>query len=168
MGIKTAAGNITNFKTCLQFLFFKLNSPSDILPTLSALQAIRRFCCSKGYLITFCNSSKGNQRPFCKLQEGIRLPHTILFYFRGFLDLHAVSNPFLQAAQMNMIPFGSRNRIFHRLALLGPSIGNGIDIMHFNSDDPELSRNVFVPVLNFLGTGTNLLKRIITFQTYTR
>jgi hypothetical protein len=35
-------------------------------------------------LITFCNGSKGNQRPFCKLQEGIRLPHAILFYFQGF------------------------------------------------------------------------------------
>jgi hypothetical protein len=40
--------------------------------------------CSKGYLITFCNSSKGSQRPFCKLQEGIRLPLAILLYFRGF------------------------------------------------------------------------------------
>jgi hypothetical protein len=40
--------------------------------------------CSKGYLITFCNGSKGNQRPFGKLQEELRLPHAMLFYFRGF------------------------------------------------------------------------------------
>jgi hypothetical protein len=35
-------------------------------------------------LITFYNCSKGNQAPFCKVQEGIWLPHAILFCFRGF------------------------------------------------------------------------------------
>jgi hypothetical protein len=39
IGIKTAEGK-QNFKT---FLNFKLSSPSGILPTLSALHAIRRF-----------------------------------------------------------------------------------------------------------------------------
>ncbi len=33
--------------------------------------------CSKGHVITFRNCSKGNQRPFCKLQEGIWLPQWI-------------------------------------------------------------------------------------------
>jgi hypothetical protein len=62
--------------------------------------------CSKGYLIIFCNSSEGNQRPFCKLQEGIRQPHAILFDFRGLFGfLHVVSNPFLRAAKGNLIPF---------------------------------------------------------------
>jgi hypothetical protein len=42
MGIITAEGK-QNFKTCLHFLKFKLSSPSGILPTLSALQAIRGF-----------------------------------------------------------------------------------------------------------------------------
>jgi hypothetical protein len=42
IGIKTAEGK-QNFKTCLHFLNFKLSSPSGILPTLSALHAIRRF-----------------------------------------------------------------------------------------------------------------------------
>jgi hypothetical protein len=42
MGIKTAEGK-QNFKSCLHFLNFKLSSPSGILPTLSALHAIRRF-----------------------------------------------------------------------------------------------------------------------------
>jgi hypothetical protein len=73
MGIKTAEGK-QNFKNCLHFLSFKLSSPSGILPTLSALHAIRRFRLQfalKGYLITFCNGSKGSQRPFGKLQEGI-------------------------------------------------------------------------------------------------
>ena len=42
MGIKTAEGK-QNFKTCLYFFKFKLSSPSGILPTLSALHAIRGF-----------------------------------------------------------------------------------------------------------------------------
>jgi hypothetical protein len=42
IGIKTAEGK-QNFKTWLPFLNFKLSSPSGILPTLSALHAIRRF-----------------------------------------------------------------------------------------------------------------------------
>jgi hypothetical protein len=42
MGIKTAEGK-QNFKSCLHFLNFKLSSLSGILPTLSALHAIRRF-----------------------------------------------------------------------------------------------------------------------------
>jgi hypothetical protein len=51
------------------FLKFKLNSPSGIMQKLSALHAIRGFrmlpCIwSKGSLITFCNFSKGDQRPF--------------------------------------------------------------------------------------------------------
>jgi hypothetical protein len=85
MGIKIAEGK-QNFKTWLHFLSFKLSFPSGILRTLSVLHAIRRFhmqCALKG--ITLCSHSKGIQRPFCKLQEGIRLPHAILFYFRGFL-----------------------------------------------------------------------------------
>jgi hypothetical protein len=86
MGIKTADGK-QNFKTYLHFVNFKLRSPSCILLSVSALHAIRGFrmqICSKGYLIIFSNSSKGNQRPFCKLQEGIRLPHAILLHFHGF------------------------------------------------------------------------------------
>jgi hypothetical protein len=43
MDIITAEGK-QNFKTCLHFLKFKLRSPSGILPTLSALHAIRGFC----------------------------------------------------------------------------------------------------------------------------
>jgi hypothetical protein len=87
MGIKTAEGK-QNFKTCLHFLNFKLSSPNGILPTLSGAcnSQIPHAICSKGYLITFGNGSKGNQRPFCKLQEGIRLPHAIHFYFRGLPD----------------------------------------------------------------------------------
>jgi hypothetical protein len=42
MGIVTAEGK-QNFKTCLYFLNIKLSSPSGILPTLSALHAIRGF-----------------------------------------------------------------------------------------------------------------------------
>jgi hypothetical protein len=42
MGIITAEGK-QNFKTCLHFLKFKFSSPSGILPTLSALHAIRGF-----------------------------------------------------------------------------------------------------------------------------
>jgi hypothetical protein len=42
MGIKTAEGK-QDFKSCLHFLNFKLSSPSGILPTFSALHAIRRF-----------------------------------------------------------------------------------------------------------------------------
>jgi hypothetical protein len=42
MCIKTADGK-QNFKTFLHFLEFKLNSPSGILQTLSALHAIRGF-----------------------------------------------------------------------------------------------------------------------------
>ncbi len=42
MGIITAEGK-QNFKTCLHFLKFRLSSPSGILPTLSALHAIRGF-----------------------------------------------------------------------------------------------------------------------------
>jgi hypothetical protein len=46
-------------------------------------------------LITFCDSSKGNQRPFCKLQAGIRLPHALFFLFaQNFFILHAVAIPF--------------------------------------------------------------------------
>ncbi len=74
MGIKTAEGK-QNVKTCLYFLNFKLSFPSGILPTLSALHAFRTVdsACNlpKGYLVTFCNGSKGNQRPFGKRQEGI-------------------------------------------------------------------------------------------------
>ncbi len=40
MGIITTEGK-QNFKTCLHFFKFKLRSPSGILPTLSALHAIR-------------------------------------------------------------------------------------------------------------------------------
>jgi hypothetical protein len=52
--------------------------------------------CSKGYLITFCNSSKGNQWPFCKLQEGsIRLyAYNALIFSQIFWILHAVAEPF--------------------------------------------------------------------------
>jgi hypothetical protein len=42
MGVKTAEGK-QNFKSCLHFLNFKLSSPSGILPTSTALHAIRRF-----------------------------------------------------------------------------------------------------------------------------
>jgi hypothetical protein len=108
MDVKTADGK-HNFKTCLYFLILKLSPLSGILLTLSALHAIRRLphaICSKGYLITFCNSSKGNQRPFCKLQEGIRLPHAILFDFRGFFGfcMRYLIPPFLQVAKKNLIP----------------------------------------------------------------
>jgi hypothetical protein len=71
MGIKTAKGK-QNFITYLHFLNFKF--PRGILPTLSArcMQfADPHAICSKGFLITFCNGSKGSQQPFCKLQEGI-------------------------------------------------------------------------------------------------
>jgi hypothetical protein len=79
MGIKTTEGK-QNFKSCLHFLNFKLSSPSGILPTLSALH-IPHAICSTGYLITFCKGSKGNQQPFGKLQEGIRLPHANALLF---------------------------------------------------------------------------------------
>ncbi len=42
MGIITAEGK-QNYETCLPFLKFKLSSPRGILPTLSALHAIRGF-----------------------------------------------------------------------------------------------------------------------------
>jgi hypothetical protein len=69
---KTADGK-KNFKTCFYFLNLKFSSLSGILLTLSALHAIRGFripFALKG-IDTFCNCSKGNQTPFCKVQEGI-------------------------------------------------------------------------------------------------
>ncbi len=88
MSIKTADGK-HNFKTCLYFKIFKLSSLSGTLLTLSALHAIRRFrmqSALKGIWLPFATCPKGNQWPFCKLQEGIRLPHAILFDFRGFFE----------------------------------------------------------------------------------
>ena len=82
---KTADGK-QNFKTCFYFLNLEFSSLIGILLTLSALHAIPHDIFSKGYLITFCNCSKGNQTPFCKVREGIRLPHAIPFYFRGFFQ----------------------------------------------------------------------------------
>jgi hypothetical protein len=110
MGIKTADGK-HNFKTCLYFFIFKLSPLANIIGVACNSQ-IPHAICSKGYLITFCNSSKGNQRPFCKLQEGIRLPYAILFDFRRFFwILHAVSNPLLQVAKRNLIPFRAGTKV---------------------------------------------------------
>jgi hypothetical protein len=69
--------------------------------------------CSVGYLITFSNSSKGNQRPFCKLQEGIRLFDYRMqysFILQIFWILHAVDNPFLQAEKRNLITFSAEQK----------------------------------------------------------
>jgi hypothetical protein len=84
MGIKTAEGK-QNFKSCRHFLNFKLSSPSGILPTLSALHAICRFRLQfavKGIWLPFAMVLKAISDPFGKLQEGIRLPDAMLFYFR--------------------------------------------------------------------------------------
>jgi hypothetical protein len=62
-------------------------------------------------LITFCNGSKGNQQPFGKLQEGMRLPHAnALLFSLIFLILHAVANPFWQVAKRNLISFRAKTK----------------------------------------------------------
>jgi hypothetical protein len=45
----------------------------------------------KGYLITSCKSSKGNQGP--------------IFILRIFSILHAIANPYLHTAKKNLVPF---------------------------------------------------------------
>ncbi len=93
---KTADGK-QNFKTCHYFLNLEFSFPSGVLPTLSALHAIRGFrmpfalkeirhpfAGAKGYLITACNT---------------------LLFSRIFSILHAVPNPLLHTAKRNPIPF---------------------------------------------------------------
>ncbi len=86
MGIKTADGK-KFFKTYLQFVNFKLRSPSGILLSLSALHAISRFCMQfalKGIWLPFAIALKAISDPFASCRKVFRLPHAILLYFRGF------------------------------------------------------------------------------------
>ncbi len=90
MGIKTAEGK-QNFKSYLNFLNFQLSSPSGILPTLSALHAIRRF------RLQF--ALKGIWLPFAMALKAISDPANALLFSRIFWILYAVANPFWQKLQ---------------------------------------------------------------------
>jgi hypothetical protein len=96
-----------------------------ILPTLSALHAIHRFRMQfalKGIWLPLATALKGIRDPFARCMKVFDYRNTlwfsriffdfaILFDFRGFFFiLHAVSNPFLQAAKRNLIPFGAETK----------------------------------------------------------
>jgi hypothetical protein len=86
MDIKTAKGK-QNFKSCPQFFNFKLSSPSGILPTLSALHAIRRFRLQfalKGILLPFAMALKAISDPLASCRKKFDYRMQMLFYFRGF------------------------------------------------------------------------------------
>jgi hypothetical protein len=88
MGIKTAEGK-QNFKSCLHFLNFKLSSPSGILPTLSALHAIRRFCLQfalKGISLPFAMALKASETLWQTAGRNLTTAGKCSFIFADFLD----------------------------------------------------------------------------------
>ncbi len=107
MVIKTADGK-QNFLTCLHLLNFKLGSPSRLLPTLSALHAIRRYhmqFAPKDIWLPFAIALKAISDPLksCRKAFDYRMQHGTLLFCRIFWILNLWS--FFASCNKNLIPF---------------------------------------------------------------